>query len=145
MCDSCNGTRVCSPGGQRFPKTARLRRSAEFKKVFDVRRVAADDVLIVFGLENGLEFSRLGLSVSRKVGKAVVRNRWKRLIREAFRKNRAGFSLPLDLIVLPQKGTAPPTVRKVEESLRRLVKRLVAKGIRRNSIANPDNLPRWSQ
>jgi ribonuclease P protein component len=122
MSDNCN---------ECFPKTARLRKSTEFKKVFDARRKAADDVLIVFGCENGLEHSRLGLSVSRKVGNAVVRNRWKRLIREAFRKSRSAFSLPLDLVVLPQKGAFPPTAQRVEESLRRLVKRLIAKLLNR--------------
>ena len=124
------GVGTSGPGEQRFPKTARLRNSAEFKKVFDGRRKAADAVLVVFGLENGWEQSRLGLSVSRKVGKAVVRNRWKRLIREAFRKNRGGFPFPLDLVVLPQRGADLPTARQVEDSLLRLVKRLIAKGCR---------------
>ena len=130
MCEKCNetmGTGTSGPGNQRFPKSARLRSPAEFKKVFDARQRVADDVLLVFGKENAWEHSRLGLSVSRRVGNAVVRNRWKRLIREAFRKNRASFSLPLDLVVLPQKGAALPTARQVEESLRRLVKRLDAK------------------
>ena len=116
-----------SPRRKCFPQTARLRNSAEFKKVYDARQRVADDVLVVFGLENGLERSRLGLSVSRKVGKAVVRNRWKRLIREAFRKNRAGFSMPLDLVVLPQKGAKLPSARQVEASLPRLVKRLIVR------------------
>ena len=127
MCETSKGAGTSGSTGQRFPKTARLRNSAEFRNVFAVRRIAADDVLVVFGFENGLEHSRLGLSVSRKVGKAVVRNRWKRLIREAFRKNQSGFSTPLDLVVLPQKCAKPPTVRQVEESLRRLVGRLIAK------------------
>ena len=124
---------TCGRGHQRFPQTARLCNSAEFQRVFAARRMVADDVLIVFGIESGLEHSRLGLSVSRKVGKAVVRNRWKRLIREAFRRNRADFSMPLDLVVLPQKGAKPPTARQVEESLHRLVRRLIAK-VRKNRV-----------
>ena len=128
MCEDCSVTKpaAAAPAGcGSFGKTARLRRPAEFKKVFDSRRRAADDVLLVFGLANGLEHSRLGLSVSRKVGNSVVRHRWKRLIREAFRKHRANFPIPLDLVVLPQKGAAPPNARAVEESLRRLAKRLL--------------------
>ena len=124
---------------QRFSKAARLRKSTEFQKVFAARRVAADDVLVVFGLENGSEYSRLGLSVSRKVGKAVVRNRWKRLIREAFRKNRTDFSQPLDLVVVPQKGAKLPTDRQIEESLCRLVGRLIAKGRKSNLPGKGEN------
>ena len=123
MCENCNQRAGTCRSGL-FPKTAKLRRSAEFKKVFNAHRRGADDVLFVWGVENGLERSRLGLSVSRKVGNAVVRNRWKRLIREAFRKNRTNFPVQLDLVVLPQKGAKLPTARQVETSLLKLVKRL---------------------
>jgi len=143
MCENCNVTGTTGPGSERscFPKTMRLRRSAEFKRVFDARQRVADDVLLVFGLENGLEHCRLGLSVSRKVGNAVVRNRWKRLIREAFRKKRACFSTPLDLVVLPQKGTSLPTARQVEESWHRLVERLSAKLPVQNRILSRPTTP----
>ncbi len=114
-------------GSLGFPKSARLRKSAEFKAVFDARRSAADKLLIVLVRENALAFSRLGLSVSRKVGNAVVRNRWKRLIREAFRKNRAGFPLNIDMVVIPQKGAAPPSAQELEASLVRLVNRATKK------------------
>jgi ribonuclease P protein component len=108
-----------------FPRTARIRKSPEFKRVFDARCSASDGVLIVFAVRNGLEESRLGLSVSRKVGNAVVRNRWKRLIREAFRKNRIGFSGYFDIVVIPQRSAALPTADVVENSLRKIIDKIV--------------------
>jgi ribonuclease P protein component len=91
---------------QRFPKSARVRRQSEFDRVYDGNFFAADDVLVVKATRNGLDVTRLGLSVSRKIGNAVVRNRWKRRIREAFRKQRPDLPTGLDLVVRPKKGAA---------------------------------------
>ena len=87
-----------------FPKTVRLRTSPEFNRVYRSKHYAADGTLVICGARNGTEVTRLGLSVSRKVGNAVVRNRWKRQIREAFRKQRVDLPLGLDLVVRPKKG-----------------------------------------
>ena len=87
-----------------FPKTVRLRTSPEFDRVYRSKHYAADRTLVMCGARNGTEATRLGLSVSRKVGNAVVRNRWKRRIREAFRTQRVGLPEGLDLVVRPKKG-----------------------------------------
>ncbi|MBI3466094.1 MAG: ribonuclease P protein component [Planctomycetes bacterium] len=114
---------------QRFPAECRLRRPAEFDEVFRRRRSAADALIVVYARENGLEHTRLGLSVSRKVGGAVVRNRWKRLIREAFRLSRAKLPTGLDLVVIPRAGAAP-SLAALCESLPVLANR-VARTLRR--------------
>ena len=81
-------------------------------------------MLLVYGLPNELPHSRLGLSVSRKVGNAVKRVRWKRLIREAFRRNRDEIPRKLDLIVIPRRGIEPEYAA-VRKSLIALSQRLV--------------------
>lgn len=110
----------------RFPRSHRLSRSAEFDAVFARRCSAADDLLIVYGLPNGRTHARLGLSVSRKVGSAVVRNRWKRAIREAFRQ--AGSRLPrgIDLVVIPRPGATLDS-RRLGRSLAALARRVERK------------------
>ena len=82
----------------------------------------ADPLLIVYVGPNQLPYARLGLSVSRKLGSAVVRNRWKRLLRDAFRRHRHQLPTGLDLVVLPRKGTEPD-YQMVVASLRELAQR----------------------
>jgi len=90
----------------KFGRELRIQKPADFDRVYQARVYAADDVLVINGDANGLDHPRLGLSVSKKVGNAVVRNRWKRLIREAFRLSQVELPAGIDLIVRPQKDAA---------------------------------------
>ncbi len=118
----------------------RIRKTAEFRVVYGRKARASDHCLLIYACENGLDHPRLGLSVSRKVGNAVVRNRWKRLIREAFRLNLARLPQGIDLVVIPKQSPAPP-FREVEASLcgvaRRAARRLTDRsGVKRSSNSN---------
>ncbi len=106
-----------------FGRDQRLRTSLEFAKVFRLRRCVADPVLLVFGQRNGRSVCRLGLQVSRKMGTAVRRNLWKRLIREAFRLSERPIQYGMDLVVIP-RPSAVPTWERVRESLACLTERL---------------------
>ena len=86
-----------------YPKQCRLLDSTQYRRVFQRRFSVADNVLVVYGCENDLPYMRLGLAVSRKVGNAVVRNRWKRLIRESFRVHIRLFPEGVDIVVLPRR------------------------------------------
>jgi len=113
-------------GDQRFLPEYHVRSNREFQRAYRRRCAASDPWLLVFGHENGLPHPRLGMSVSRKIGKAVMRNRWKRLIREAFRRNRQRLPTGIDLIVIPRKdGTVE--LADVEASLVRLAQRVASR------------------
>src|ERR1700740_277436 len=83
-------------------------RPTDFRRVYERRRSASDAWLLIYGCENGLPHLRLGVSVSRKVGPAVHRNRLRRLYREAFRLTRQEMPVGLDLILIPRTPVAPP-------------------------------------
>ena len=111
---------------QRFPAQYRVRCQADFRRAYQKRCTASDGRLLVFGYPNSLSHPRLGLSVSRKIGGAVQRNRWKRILREAFRLNRQDIPPGIDLVVIP-RVEAEPELRGVAESLGRLAQRLARK------------------
>ena len=108
---------------QGFKRACRIRHQTDFDRVYQTRCFAADEVLVIHAARNALTHSRLGLSVSKKVGGAIVRNRWKRLIREAFRASRAEFPDNLDLVVRPRRG-AKPDFQSILGSLCKLANQL---------------------
>ena len=112
----------------------------DFQNVFAYRCMAGDGLLLVFGKRNNLAKSRLGLSISRKYGHAVKRNRWKRLVREAFRKIRTELPESLDVVVVPGKQRRSDTMQDYEKSLKKLL-RLVVKKLKKD-IINTDSIER---
>jgi ribonuclease P protein component len=107
----------------RLPRACRLRCAADFRRAFDARCSAGDGFMSIFVCRNGAKFTRLGLSVPRRVGGAVMRNRWKRLLREAFRLRRHDLPDGLDLVIVP-RAAEPPTLAAMLVSLPKLVAKL---------------------
>ena len=91
---------------QDFSQSDRIKSPLIFEQVFKHGAVAADQVLVIHVLRNDREHSRLGLSISKRVGNSPIRNRWKRLIREAFRKQKSTFAY-VDIVVRPKKNAVP--------------------------------------
>lgn len=108
----------------RFLKVQHLRSEADFARVYARKCKASDGVLLLFADRNELALTRIGLSVSRKHGGAVIRNRLKRLLREAFRLSQAEIPAGLDLIAIPLDASQA-SLEHYQTSLRKLSERLV--------------------
>jgi ribonuclease P protein component len=111
-----------------FPPALRIRKRREFDRVFKGGGRAGDDLLVVHVLPNGLRHPRLGLAVGKGVGGAVVRNRVKRLLREAFRLRRADLPAAHDVVAVAKPaGPAAFTLPACEKSLLALAAKAAAR------------------
>lgn len=93
-------------GTRRFPKRLRLIQSQDFLDCKARGKRRASQHLTVWFRSNGKDHARLGLAVSRKVGKAHDRNRFKRRVRELFRQGLVPFRVGYDYVVVA-KDRAP--------------------------------------
>lgn len=116
----------------------RVRRGADFADIIRRGAYASDDVLVVNVRRSALDtavtgcaslprVTRLGVSIPKKVGSAVVRNRWKRWIREAFRTLQGQLPPGLEIIVRPKRnaiGSFPAVARSLATTVRRAAGKL---------------------
>jgi ribonuclease P protein component len=111
---------------EKYPRRRRLRGKLNFDHVIAEGATAADDVLVVTAAPNHLPITRLGVSIPRLTGHSPARNRWKRVIREAFRRSTADLPAGLDLVVRPRRGGVCD-YRRVRMSLASLCRRVQRK------------------
>lgn len=105
-------------------KTAhRLRKSAEFERARRQGRSWAHPLLLLNAAANGTEATRCGFSVSRRIGKAVVRNRVKRRLRELLRRALPALKPGWDLVFVARTGSEACTFQELEEAVTGLLRR----------------------
>jgi len=110
--------------GYSFPAAARLQGKKDYDRVYRRGFRLWIHPLGVQVLPKDGGKSRLGLSVSKKVGGSVARNRWKRAIREAFRLQRHRLEVPCDLVVMVDWDADEEESDKVEEAFREIIEEL---------------------
>lgn len=115
-----------------FPRTARIRSPADFARVYDRRCSAAAGPLVLYAAPRGdaATDARVGLSVSRRIGNAVVRNRWKRRLREAFRLVRSRLPAGTDYVIVVRSGDpglGVEAARRTEAAIESLAARVTGR------------------
>ena len=107
-----------------FPKSARIQASSDFRNHKENgERLVKGCLLANWQLLPSNSFSRLGVVTSRHLGKAVSRNRARRLMRECFRLHKKEFLSEVDLILVARKSIAKKNFFDVEKDFIALLKK----------------------
>ncbi len=100
-----------------------LKKNDDFRNVYRKGRSVADERIVLYVLKNGTDRNRLGISVSKKVGNSVVRHRFARLVREAYRLHENMFTGGVDMVVVARACAGDITYKETCASLLSLAKR----------------------
>jgi ribonuclease P protein component len=114
----------CRPaGGARMNKRFRLRKNSEFRSVRGGGRSWVHPLLVLYARRNELEWPRVGISVGKRIGNAVTRNRVKRLIREAVRGRLPQIGSGWDLLFIGRTPIAQVDFAAVSAAVDQLLQR----------------------
>ena len=103
--------------------TESLKKTRQFRAVYSGGKSCADKFLVLYVLKNESGKNKLGISVSRKVGKSVTRNRVTRLIREVYRLVEVSVAPGCDLVFIARKPAGGAAFKDIQSSVCSLLKK----------------------
>ena len=130
-----------STGSFGLPRAARLRQAKDFRRVYARGLRLRARHLVLVACRRQEPGHRLGVSVSKDHGRAVRRNKIKRILREAFRLSRPRLPGQYDMILIPQQQVRRFPLLDVQKELRHLVQQLEAGRGRPRSGRRPRSRP----
>jgi len=106
--------------------------NATFQKIYKQGKSYGNKLLVLFYLKNGLDYNRLGISVSKKNGNSVIRHKIKRLIKEGYRINAKNFKTGYDIIFIARVGIESSSFFQIESAIKHLMRKnyLMKKGVK---------------
>lgn len=96
-----------------FTKRERIRNRKDYSRIYEQGVRDHSRRFTIITCPNKIGIRRLGLTVGKKVGNAVQRNRLKRLLREFFRLNKCRLPASQDIVIIAKRGISPVTYRDV--------------------------------
>jgi len=101
-----------------------IKKREEFQKVYKYGKSVAGKSVVIYFLENGVGYCRFGFSVSKKLGKAVTRNRVRRILKEVCRLRKDLFPPGKDYIIVARRGVLGLKYQQVEKDVAELLRKV---------------------
>lgn len=101
----------------------KIRKNVEFRAIYRRGKSFSNAVLVLYIYKNRKNINRIGISVSKKVGKSVTRNRIKRLIKESYRLNRNELNIGYDLVFIARNAANGRNYNEIDEAVKNLFKK----------------------
>lgn len=108
---------------QKFVKAEKLRKNLEFRAVYRRGKSFSNSLLVLYVSKNNKNLNKVGISVSKKVGKSVIRSRVKRLISESYRLNKDSIKKGYDLVFVARNACNDKSYFEIEKALKNLFKK----------------------
>lgn len=93
-----------------------IKKNSDFQKVYRTGRSFANKLLVMYVIKTEREDTRIGISVSKKVGNSVVRHHITRLVRESYRLNKERVKTGLDIVVVARAAAKESDFKKIESA-----------------------------
>lgn len=101
----------------------RLKKRSQFRYIYSKAKSQSNERLVMYKQRNGKSVNRIGISVSKKIGKSVVRNKVKRRIKESYRINRHLLKKGFDIIFVARRGIEKSDYNEIQKSVLNLLGR----------------------
>lgn len=124
--------------GERLSRVERITKRRDFQDIQRNGRRRQSALAVVIARQGNQSWTRIGLTVSRKVGPAVVRNRVKRRLREIFRRNKANFPAHHDIVIIARQAAAEASFETLQADILILCRKLQTPSRRRRKPKTPD-------
>ena len=111
-------------GGDNVEFTDTLKKNYEFRRLYNKGKSAVTPYLVVYARRTGRPGNRLGVTVSNKVGKAVVRNRVRRRLREIYRLHEGALCRGTDLVIVARNRSVNAEYTQLEKAYLKACKQL---------------------
>lgn len=103
--------------------TISIKLNRDFKRLYYKGGCVGSDILVIYYRKNSLKCNRLGITVGKKIGGAVERNRAKRLIRESYRLIEDEVAKSYDIVIVCRSKIADASFKTVSGTMWRLLKK----------------------
>ena len=115
---------MCILGEFKVRNVVSLKLNKEFRRAYKKGKSAAGPSMVIYAYGSKGRTSRLGLTVSTKIGKAVIRNKIRRRLREIYRTNREMIKDGYDIVIVARHRSRSAGYRELEEEFKRIAEKL---------------------